>query len=598
MSDQFINDHMLDMFIFETDQLLEQLEACILDAEKDGAYSRDAINEIFRIMHTLKGSSAMMRYDEISSLAHSIEDLFYFLREENPGDIEYSELSDLVLAGVDFIKSQIEKIKSGSAADDDASKLIADNREFLAKMKGSDPAEQGADTAKKGPDPRKEEPDTEEQNDTSDRKYANTFLAVIRFQEGCEMENIRAFGVIHNLEDVAGEIRHVPEDIMAPEAAEIIKRDGFTIRFRTDCSYVDIHQLLMQTIFLKELELEQIDEAGALAEAGALRAAAGQSVSGHMENGTAGPGENRNANPGMQSVKRDHISHQNIISVPVEKLDRLMDLMGEFVIAESMVLQNSDLKGLVLDNFQKASRRLHKITGEGLDVVLSVRMGPLSGTFHKMNRLVRDMSKKLGKDVQLRIIGDETEVDKNLIEHISDPIMHLVRNALDHGIESPEERIKAGKPKTGTVTLEAKNSGNDVLITIKDDGKGLDKVSILNKAKENGLLNRPAEELTDKEIFNFIFTPGFSTKNAVTEFSGRGVGMDVVVKNIEAIGGSVSADSTPGRRRRIHSQNPADTGDNRWNDRQGRFILLYDTHNIDQRILQTSERQCFTIRQQ
>ena len=546
MSDQFINDHMLDMFIFETDQLLEQLEACILDAEKDGAYSRDAINEIFRIMHTLKGSSAMMRYDEISSLAHSIEDLFYFLREENPGDIEYSELSDLVLAGVDFIKSQIEKIKSGSAADDDASKLIADNREFLAKMKGSDPAEQGADTAKKGPDPRKEEPDTEEQNDTSDRKYANTFLAVIRFQEGCEMENIRAFGVIHNLEDVAGEIRHVPEDIMAPEAAEIIKRDGFTIRFRTDCSYVDIHQLLMQTIFLKELELEQIDEAGALAEAGALRAAAGQSVSGHMENGTAGPGENRNANPGMQSVKRDHISHQNIISVPVEKLDRLMDLMGEFVIAESMVLQNSDLKGLVLDNFQKASRRLHKITGELQDVVMSIRMVPLSGTFHKMNRLVRDMSKKLGKDVQLRIIGDETEVDKNLIEHISDPIMHLVRNALDHGIESPEERIKAGKPKTGTVTLEAKNSGNDVLITIKDDGKGLDKVSILNKAKENGLLNRPAEELTDKEIFNFIFTPGFSTKNAVTEFSGRGVGMDVVVKNIEAIGGSVSADSTPG----------------------------------------------------
>ncbi len=171
MSDQYSNGPMFDMFVFETTQLLEQLEACILDAEKAGCYSRDAVNEIFRIMHTIKGSSGMMGYNGISSLAHSMEDLFYFLREENSGNVNSSELSDLLLADVDFIKMQIEKIKSGIAEDDDASKLIADNRAFLAKIRESDPARQ-SDSA-------------------GGRKYVNSFKAVIYFQEGCEMENIR-----------------------------------------------------------------------------------------------------------------------------------------------------------------------------------------------------------------------------------------------------------------------------------------------------------------------------------------------------------------------------------------------------------------------
>jgi two-component system chemotaxis sensor kinase CheA len=504
MSDQYSNGPMFDMFVFETTQLLEQLEACILDAEKAGCYSRDAVNEIFRIMHTIKGSSGMMGYNGISSLAHSMEDLFYFLREENSGNVNSSELSDLLLADVDFIKMQIEKIKSGIAEDDDASKLIADNRAFLAKIRESDPARQ-SDSA-------------------GGRKYVNSFKAVIYFQEGCEMENIRAFNVVHNLEDVAREIRHVPEDIMDPEAAEIIRRDGFTVCFKTDCSYVDIHQLMMQTIFLKELELDQINDEDV------TQTASEDKLPAYME----------------QNAERVNLKQQSIISVPVSKLDKLMDLMGEFVIAESMVTQNSDLKGLVLDNFQKASRQLHKITNELQDVVMSIRMVPLSATFHKMNRLVRDMCKKLEKDVQLKIIGDETEVDKNLIEHISDPLMHLVRNSLDHGIEHPEERISKGKSRTGTITLEAKNSGNDVLIIVKDDGKGLDRAKILNKATENNMINKPGEEMTDKEVYNLIFAPGFSTKENITEFSGRGVGMDVVIKNIEAIGGYVSVDSVPG----------------------------------------------------
>ena len=162
---------------------------------------------------------------------------------------------------------------------------------------------------------------------------------------------------------------------------------------------------------------------------------------------------------------------QSIISVSVAKLDKLMELIGEMVIAEAMVVQNPDLKGLELENFQKAARQLNKITVEMQDMVMSIRMVPLSATFNKMHRVVRDMCKKLNKEVKLEIIGDTTEVDKNIIEHISDPLMHIVRNAIDHGIESAQERMVKGKDRTGVVTLEAKNEGGDVLIIVRDDDK-------------------------------------------------------------------------------------------------------------------------------
>ena len=237
--------------------------------------------------------------------------------------------------------------------------------------------------------------------------------------------------------------------------------------------------------------------------------------------------------------------HQNIISVNVTKLDKLMDLVGELVISEAMVTQNPDIAGLTLDNFQKAARQHRKIISELQDVAMSIRMIPLSATLQRINRIVRDMSRKLSKEVRLEITGEETEVDKNIIERISDPLMHLVRNSVDHGIEPAEERKKKGKPEAGTITIEAKNAGGDVLIIVKDDGRGLDKEKILKKARANGLINKPETELTDKEIYSYIFLPGFSTTEEITEFSGRGVGMDVVAKNIADVGGTVSVDSTP-----------------------------------------------------
>jgi two-component system chemotaxis sensor kinase CheA len=237
---------------------------------------------------------------------------------------------------------------------------------------------------------------------------------------------------------------------------------------------------------------------------------------------------------------------QNLISVSLTKLDALMELVGEIVITESMVTSNPDLQGLELENFMKSARQLRKLTGELQDISMSLRMVSVSGTFQKMFRIVRDMNKKLDKDVDLILVGEETEVDKTIIDSIADPLMHLVRNSMDHGIEDKAERLAANKPEKGKVILSAQNSAGEILITVQDDGKGLDRDIILNKAAERGLLTKSPAEYTEREAFLMLLMPGFSTKEQVTEFSGRGVGMDVVKKNIEKVGGTVAIESKKG----------------------------------------------------
>lgn len=541
----YSGDSLLGMFLFETTQLLEQLEESILNTEHTSSFTQEDINEIFRIMHTIKGSAAMMQYHNVSKLAHALEDLFDYLRSEENVEIDYSALTDLVFANVDFINEQIGKIEEGATEDDDATELINANRDFLAKIKNEDKGQSSSGEANASGNGKAGDGLQAEKN--ANFKYS--YKATIYFSEGCEMENIRAFGIINNLEEVAGDIKHIPEDLMASEAAEEIKSSGFRFVFNSNCTYVDIHQLLMQTIFLKELELEQVDTSGE-AKSDSKTLEANQSQASNVEKNQEATmasdvkkGQEDTTRQKQAQRQRPNLTHQSIISVPVEKLDKLMDLMGEFVISEAMVTQNPDLVGLELPNFEKSALQLKKITKELQEVVMSIRMVPLSATFNKMKRIVRDMGKKLDKEVTLTILGEETEVDKNIIEHISDPLMHLVRNALDHGLETKEDRIKAGKPAVGNIKLEAKNVGSDVLIIVQDDGKGINKDSIIRKAKEKGLLKRPVESMSDKDIFNLILLPGFSTNENVTEYSGRGVGMDVVTKGIEAIGGSVSIDS-------------------------------------------------------
>ncbi len=239
-------------------------------------------------------------------------------------------------------------------------------------------------------------------------------------------------------------------------------------------------------------------------------------------------------------------SGQQAIRVDLEKLDKLLDLVGEMVISEAIVANNPDLNGLQLDRFEKAVLQLDKITRDIQEVAMSMQMVPLSGTFRKMVRLVRDLAHKANKKVSLEIIGQETEVDKTLIEQISDPLVHLIRNAVDHGLENSDERLASGKPETGRITIEAKHSAGEVWIVVEDDGKGLDREKILLKGVEKGLINADSRELKDEEVWKLVFEPGFSTAEKVSSISGRGVGMDVVKRNIEKLRGKVEVRSKPG----------------------------------------------------
>ncbi len=538
MDNGFSSEPMLDIFIYESTQNIEQLEKVILSSEAESGFTPDSVNEIFRIMHTIKGSSAMMLFNNIAALAHAMEDLFYYIREEKPEQLDHAVLSDLVLEGVDFIRLELEKVKNANGLDGDPSGLVDHINVFLSSIRGEE---------RHGPvKVSKEEAPAAQQNDPLPKKREGSFKqreyeAVFYFEEGCEMENIRAYAIVQGMNEISDDFSYFPEDILENnDSVLLIREQGFKIRLKSEKTLTELHEFFMNTPFIRDLELTEVNSE----QAAKPLAPQQQLVAQESPVKVSKPPEQEQADHGQAEKKNSH--QQNIISVDVAKLDILMDLMGEMVIAEAMVTQNPELKNLHLNSFYKAARQLRKITGEMQDMVMSIRMVPLSATFHKMHRIVRDMGRKLGKEVQLSLIGEETEVDKNIIEHISDPLMHLVRNAVDHGIEDHDARVLAGKPSAGQVTLEAKNAGSDVIVTVKDDGKGLNKDKILKKAAAQGLLTKSKSEMTDREIYNLIFLPGFSTNENVTEFSGRGVGMDVVIKNLEAIGGSVSIDSVQG----------------------------------------------------
>ncbi|MFO7850412.1 MAG: chemotaxis protein CheA [Spirochaetia bacterium] len=235
------------------------------------------------------------------------------------------------------------------------------------------------------------------------------------------------------------------------------------------------------------------------------------------------------------------------IRVDTERLDTLFDLMGELITAEAMVLNNPDLEGHDLPNFDRASGYLSKISREMQELTMSIRMIPLEGLFSKMRRLVRDLSKKFEKPVNFVVSGEGTEMDRNVMEEISDPLVHIIRNSLDHGVEDKETRRKAGKPEEGTVKLSAGYEGNEIWITVSDDGAGLNREKLIKKAEERGVLTGNPDEMSDDEVWKIIFEPGFSTSEKVSEISGRGVGMDVVKKNIEKLRGKIDLRSVEGQ---------------------------------------------------
>ena len=581
MSNPYIDAPIIEAYVYETENMIESLEQLLMSSEKEGEFTTDSINEIFRFMHTIKGSSAMMSYTEISTLAHRIEDVFYVIRENRETVYDFSRLVDIVLESVDFFKVELMKVKSGETLDGDSRELTCRVESILLDIKEENSTDKESEKPKEkkaDKQPEKQldnQPDKQvaeqsgkeekEEKETAQAAGGRCYKAVIRFKQDSEMENIRAYTVVHNMEEMVDEEFYSPDGILEDDSAiPEIREKGFLIVFRSQEDFQKIEEYLENTIYLDKLEVTEVDPDTYQKLADECRhcpqeeikdvdIAEPEAESCIME--SVEPGKEIVATAAKEEIPVKHEKVENsansacqgIISVNVDKLDKLMDMVGELVIAEAMVSQNPEVTRLEIESFEKASRQLHKISTELQDMVMAIRMVPLSTTFMKMHRIVRDMNKKLNKDVVLEVYGEETEVDKNIIEKISDPLMHIIRNSLDHGIEDENERIQNGKDRRGTVSLEAKNSGSDVLIIIRDDGKGLDKEKIYQKAVEHGLTAKTREDMSDREIYRMILYPGFSTKEEVTEFSGRGVGMDVVAKNIEGIGGTVLVDSEIGR---------------------------------------------------
>jgi len=556
---------MLDMYFYETNSLLEQLDEILLRTEQANSFDSEDIKEIFRIMHTIKGSSAMMGFENLSVLAHKAEDMFFVIRENPDVITDVSFVYDLVFQVSDSYKAQIELIQNnvnGEYEQMDFSelidKLLKARDALVGETKGDTPAQAEAIASGAAPDPETgaaAAPAAAAPAASSD----NTTTVRVFFEDGCQMENLRAFLLINTIRDACKTLEFTPADVETnPDTAKEIIEKGFLITFTPHDSVDEVLNAIASALNVQSYEIvsqpapatpaaeapkaelpPEPKPAAAPAPAAPAPAAAPAKEPTAVEKAQAAVEKVQQASGGAQK--------QSLISVNLAKLDALHDIVGEIITTESMVISNPDLEGLELESFNKAARQLKKLTSELQDTVMSIRMVPLAGVFQKMNRIVRDMKKKLNKDVEFVMEGEDTEVDKSIVDSLQDPLMHLVRNCMDHGIEEHvEERTAEGKPAKGTVKLTAQNASGEVVITVSDDGAGIDPEKIMAKARKQGILTKPESEYTVKEIQNLILLPGFSTNETVTEFSGRGVGMDVVKANVEKCGGSIIVDSKKG----------------------------------------------------
>jgi len=573
MAEGFNTEDMLDMYLFENQQLLDKLQETVLEQKDEDCFDEDAINEIFRTMHTIKGSSGVMMFDDITKVSHKLEDVFFFLRESHPDNVPHLELVDYVLQVADFITAELDKIQNGESADGNSSELVSQIDTFLKKIKGESAGDTKTDkkeTAK---------PAEAQRFYIAPMATANTskyFRIKLSFDEGVQLANVHAYKTVYALKELAEDLLYSPEDIISnEESAQTIIEEGFFILIQTQSTEEDIRKIVKTGYDISGVEITEctqaeymqgfeepsdeikIDLESSVEEIEARAERTEAQIIEDTKSKVLAPGDFviQSKEPGkakkLAKDKPKKSEKAAYISIDINKMDQLMDLIGELVISESVVLQNPDLRvpGLNLDNFNKAAAQMTKISTDLQNVIMSMRMMPLTNTFQKMNRTVFDVSRKLGKDIEFVMVGDTTEVDKNIIEHISDPLMHLVRNAVDHGIEMPDERAAAGKTERAKITLSAKTESGKVWITVADNGKGLDRAKIMTKARNQGLIDysKPESAYTDKEVFQFITLPGFSTKEKVTEYSGRGVGMDVVVTNLASVGGSLEIESEKGK---------------------------------------------------
>ena len=544
----------LELFIDETKEHLQSLNEHILELEKDPE-NDDTINEIFRAAHTLKGMSGTMGYTRMQRLTHDLENVFSEIRNGNMKANE--KLVDILFRGLDALESYLEVISStGSEGTEDNEDIINDLKEVIAEETGVDGgAPEETKTAEASP--AKEAKPAE--NNPAKNKYEqipvseyeihamenakedgqNVFGITVYLQESCILKAARAFLVFKTVEDKGELIKSVPD-------TEKIEDEEFDLDFSwilaTKESKETIKQLIMNVSEIAEVCIDDFQYTAVVPNTQPEKEEKKEEKPEVKEPAKKQP---------PQAAAKGKVASRSV-RVDIDKLDVLMNLVSELIIAKNaLVSVTSGDNGAEVGSgqiFHENIEYLERVTTNLHESVMKVRMVPIESVVNRFPRMIRDLNRKLNKKMELYMTGEDTELDRTVIDELGDPLMHLLRNSADHGLESNEERVRLGKPEVGSIFLDAYQDGNNVTIEVRDDGGGIDTEKVRRKALEKGTITlQQAEAMTDKDYIDLLFQPSFSTADEISDVSGRGVGLDVVKTKIESLGGSIEARTVKGQ---------------------------------------------------
>ncbi|OPY29876.1 MAG: chemotaxis protein CheA [Methanocella sp. PtaU1.Bin125] len=518
-----------DMFVSEAREHLQSFNQSLLALEKSPS-DMDVIQEIFRSAHTLKGMSASMGFSDMEKLCHRMENLLDRIRNGNLA-ID-GAVANLLFQALDTLEMMIDRIQSGVDEPMDVSELVAEIERINdsagpAPVTGKAPAAAPAPAEPVSPESQPAEaPQAAPACDTP--AGANEFEVKVTLQKTCEFRSIRAFLVIQNLSEIGKVVSTVPD--MKDIENEKIDFD-LAIVLGTD---KDAREVERKALSVAEIATVLVTPRARPASAGAPDTAV------HPGNGQARPEKPAAGRPG----KDNKAIHS--VRIDIDRLDTIMNLVGELVISRGRLFEISHRRGILEmnDTMTMLDRSITDLQNE----VMRIRMLPVDNVFNRFPRIVRDLAKKEGKEIELIIEGQDTELDRTVLDEISDPLNHMIRNAVDHGIEAPDVRVAAGKPACGTIRLIARRERSNVIIEIIDDGKGIDVGRVKRKAVDRGIITQAqADSMSQDEAVLLIFKSGLSTADKVTEVSGRGVGMDIVRTKVENLGGLVRIETQPGK---------------------------------------------------
>lgn len=535
----------LEIFLDESNEHLQTLSDQLIILEKEPDNS-DTINEIFRAAHSLKGMAGTMGYKRMQNLTHDMENVFSEVRN---GNMEVnSNLVDVLFQCLDALETYVDNIReTQDEGTDDNEPIIKALNEFIASEGKGNAAqaakkeEAPAATASAAPADDKDMPLADfEKNAVNEalKKNLHVYKIKVSVDENCILKAARAFLVFKNLEGHGDIIKSEP----SVQDIEDEKFDfDFSIIVVTEEKYDNIIALIKNVSEIKDAAGQEITQPfpEEQTEEAKEEKKETSAVSQTAKPAAAKPAAKKPASTGKTSGSVSHT-----VRVDIEKLDVLMNLVSELIIAKNGLVSASHVEGdeaaALNQSFTEQIEYLERVTTNLHESVMKVRMMPIESVFSRFPRMIRDLNKKLGKKMELYMSGEDTELDRTVIDEIGDPIMHLLRNSADHGLESAEIRKERGKSEVGSIFLDAFQEGNNVVIEVRDDGNGIDTEKVKAKAVEKGTITQEqADVMTDKEAIDLLFRPSFSTAEKVTDVSGRGVGLDVVKSKIEALGGDV-----------------------------------------------------------